>query len=638
MNRSIRLAVWSFLNLILMGICFPVHLFSQDTSNGIIWYPAIQISDSMQNAYEPKIALTGDDTVHITWEHEYDNVRLPYVRSITGGTNFSKMKELLPDSISYPYHAFRPMILTWNYLVWIFFTGATASDPPIHMIKSSDAGFSWSQVADITVDVSPEVSSAAINNNNIALVFPPNGGVRKILRSTNEGISWTRTNEGIDDYAKVALTPGNLHLVQNTVRDGTAEIEYRRSGNLGTSWNNEKILSTIDRYWSDLPAIAGYTSKCGTELLVAWRDGKYGWYGILGASILGRTGLNNGELWLPEQNFTDEPRGSVPSASISQNVRAIIWKHEITPADTFHVAIRASNSSVANYGPMVDLTPDLRQTGIPSIAVSKKGIHAVYELYNGSTFRIFYRRGEFIQKDANFSLSVSYLEMDTTEIGRTTTDTVRVMNTGSDTLIVGTAISDNENFSVTPGDSTVAPLGEAIFKVHYTPKSYGSHTGKIIFYHNGRTSPDCFDLSGVGTWRKDMFGYQQGQWNLLSIPLKPSERHTLPSMFAYEGGYVQKDTMLSGTGYWAKPGESIVAYTGSPVWSDTFKVKKGWNMIGSLTGDVLRDSIMTLPDSIITSSFYNYSGSQYLSADTIKPGHGYWIKVNADGKLYMKTK
>ena len=46
--------------------CLNVH--AQETNCGIVWYPAIQLSDSIEDGFKPHIALSGDDTVHVTYQ------------------------------------------------------------------------------------------------------------------------------------------------------------------------------------------------------------------------------------------------------------------------------------------------------------------------------------------------------------------------------------------------------------------------------------------------------------------------------------------------------------------------------------------------------------------------------------------
>jgi len=634
--------VLKILVLTVLGLVLPISIFSQDTSCGIIWYPAIQLSDDTISSVLPRIAVSGDDTVHVTWttnSADYTIMKLPYTKIVSG--NIIETRDLLKDSIAFPYRTFSPVILAWHERVWIFFTGATESFPPIRMITSTNGGNDWTSVRDVSTDRVGKLYSAANNESRILLVYPPHisGGkdeLPKILRSTNYGETWTRTNEDLNYYAKIALTQNSLHLVLHKWIPPSVEIEYRRSSNLGDTWEIDTVLSEVDGYWSDLPTIAGYSNKCDTELLTAWRDTKHGWFCIFGASIISRAGLHNGGLWLPEKVITPEPKGSEPQAAMNSNIRAVEWMYEKTCGDTLQQAVSVTNNSPTPCCSVTDLTRDAEDAIDGAIAVSDRAVHIVWEQEdNNGNFRIFYRRGEFIPKDVNFSLSTGFLEIDTTEIGRTKTDTIRVANTGSDTMIIGTAISDNETFTVTPYDTTVAPFSETVFKVSFTPKRYGKHSGKIIFYHNGQSSPDCFDVTGTATWRKETISYRQGEWNMVSIPMKPGPAQSLPSMFSYEGSYIPRDTILFGKGYWSKPAAEV-DYYGVDIWSDTFAVKSGWNMIGSLTGEVLRSDITTIPENIITSLFYIFDGEKYVPADTLKPGRSYWIKVKQDGKLILK--
>jgi uncharacterized protein (TIGR02145 family) len=67
---------------------------------------------------------------------------------------------------------------------------------------------------------------------------------------------------------------------------------------------------------------------------------------------------------------------------------------------------------------------------------------------------------------------------------------------------------------------------------------------------------------------------------------------------------------------------------------DTVQVKMGWNIIGSLDAGAVPDVLYTIPDSIITTSFFGYApGAGYQSEDTLKMGGGYWVKVSQDGLI-----
>lgn len=56
-----------FYALVVLFLFFTEHSFSQDTTDGIVWEPPIQLTDTSYSAGNPKIVLNGDDTIHVTW-------------------------------------------------------------------------------------------------------------------------------------------------------------------------------------------------------------------------------------------------------------------------------------------------------------------------------------------------------------------------------------------------------------------------------------------------------------------------------------------------------------------------------------------------------------------------------------------
>jgi hypothetical protein len=134
-------------------------------------------------------------------------------------------------------------------------------------------------------------------------------------------------------------------------------------------------------------------------------------------------------------------------------------------------------------------------------------------------------------------------------------------------------------------------------------------------------------------------------WNMISVPLTvPDGRTTVlfPSAtshaFAYAAGYVRRDTLAHGAGYWVKFGSGQVRNVpGTLITHDSVLVPAGWNMIGSIGNAIGVSSITSNPPALTTSPFFGYSGGIYVVADSIRPGQAYWVKVNAPGTLYLGT-
>ncbi len=71
---------------------------------------------------------------------------------------------------------------------------------------------------------------------------------------------------------------------------------------------------------------------------------------------------------------------------------------------------------------------------------------------------------------------------------------------------------------------------------------------------------------------------------------------------------------------------------------DTIQVSAGWNIVGSVKSGTIPEVLITVPDSIIATSFYGYvPGSGYLPTDTLDKGFGYWVKLNAAGLIIFNT-
>lgn len=131
-------------------------------------------------------------------------------------------------------------------------------------------------------------------------------------------------------------------------------------------------------------------------------------------------------------------------------------------------------------------------------------------------------------------------------------------------------------------------------------------------------------------------------WNMISLPVQVPDRRpevlfptAVSKPFRYEGGYLSTDTMEYGAGYWMK--FDIVGTLGiRGIWfdSDTIPVRQGWNMIGSVSRPVQVADILEVPDGIVKTHYYSYSGG-YDTASTIEPMRAYWVKVKQDGELML---
>lgn len=633
--KSRPIARW-FGIIVLCLLVIAARVQAQDTTNGIIWYPKIQVSDSTLWSNLPSIARSGDDTIHLTWHG--GTTRLAYARSVDGGLSFEPVREMLPDSsITAPF-ANGPKVAAYDQNVYLCYTNSEPSDDErkIRLFQSTDGGTTFGSVRAIGPDTCAYVEQAVALSADVGIVYAPIDGTRRLLRSSDAGSTWSRSSQILDEYSRIALSPGFLHHVKTAYYNNASEIVYQRSTNLGWTWETETVLSTMEGYFSDYPAVASQQTECGTEVNVVWRDVKYGVIGFGGASILNRISLDGGKQWLAERALTSIPNGLRAQPSLKGGVRATSWWSEAVPFDTSRVAVRGSDNSLFSLSPEFDVTPNVYTGSPPTIAASAHAIHVAWEEEQGSTFRIFYRRGEFIPSSPAISISAGLLEYDSTEINESRGDSVTVTNIGSDPLTIGTALSLTEDFLVIPESTTIQAGAAKTFSVHFTPKTAGDHTGKVLLYHNGGSSPDCFTVHGVGVYSRQSVAFEPNAWNLVSTPLRDGPAQTLPNLHFYDTGYQNEDTIRFGVGYWAKPGAAELEFLGAVTTVDTVELAKGWNLIGSVSIPVPVLSVQTQPDSLFNSPFYGYSNAGYVEADTIQSGKSYWVKAKENGQMILK--
>jgi hypothetical protein len=167
---------------------------------------------------------------------------------------------------------------------------------------------------------------------------------------------------------------------------------------------------------------------------------------------------------------------------------------------------------------------------------------------------------------------------------------------------------------------------------------------------------DSFLFAGTGShnvWRRPLsevipkvtcgFAVSNG-WNLISVPVMVDDflkttlfPSALSEAFAYQGSYLQEDTLSLGAGYWLRfDHNQTVSMSGDFVAPESVAVAKGWNIIGSV-GDSVPVSIITssIPG-MITGRFFGYQNG-YIVADSILPGYGYWVKVDTGGYLFLNS-
>jgi hypothetical protein len=81
--------------------------------------------------------------------------------------------------------------------------------------------------------------------------------------------------------------------------------------------------------------------------------------------------------------------------------------------------------------------------------------------------------------------------------GQTGSDTIRILNTGTETLSIVDA-STTSPFSVSRSSLDIASGASDTLTVSFTPPSVGSYNGVLVFLSNSVSGPDTVELIGTG--------------------------------------------------------------------------------------------------------------------------------------------
>jgi DNA-binding beta-propeller fold protein YncE len=203
------------------------------------------------------------------------------------------------------------------------------------------------------------------------------------------------------------------------------------------------------------------------------------------------------------------------------------------------------------------------------------------------------------------------------------------------------AATDSLFNSIVIDDSSVTDTSKQLTLLADTTKYYWRVNAK----NNSGTSPWSARWWFVTDGLTASIDVQMRQgWNMVAVPVVVSGYTTATifpdaasKAFTYSGGYMAKDTLANGTGYWIKYiRDTVIRISGSTASSCQTDVVPGWNMIGPISAPIPAANISSIPEGIVTSQFFGYNGI-FQQSDTLKPGNGYWVKVGQSGRLMFSA-
>ncbi len=105
--------------------------------------------------------------------------------------------------------------------------------------------------------------------------------------------------------------------------------------------------------------------------------------------------------------------------------------------------------------------------------------------------------------------------------------------------------------------------------------------------------------------------------------------------------YEQVATLQGGVSYWfATTADTQFNIEYQPRDTMTVQLMAGWNMVGSVSGNVSVTNLTSVPpNTVLTSSIYGWNAATgaYAAVNTIAPGGGYWVAAISDAELTMDS-
>lgn len=302
--------------------------YKHSLDNGLNWEPSIRLTNNSANSEWPGIAVSGS-VVHAIWDDERDgNSEIYYKRSTDGGSTWGPDTRLTNDASS----SFHPTISVSGLDVHVTWQDKRDSYYwEIHYKKSSDRGLTWESDKRITNTWGHSNQSSLSVSGSIVNMIRQEGGDKwniYFTRSNNGGLTWgldtNLTNSSAPCCSYGAMDPSHsitgsfIHVVwDDNYSDGNSEIYYKRSTNMGVSWETDKRL-TYNAGTSLFPSI----SVSGSVVHVVWQDNSEGNY-----EIYYKRSLDNGISWGPDIRLTNNiDLSERPSIAISDSVVHVVWQ------------------------------------------------------------------------------------------------------------------------------------------------------------------------------------------------------------------------------------------------------------------------------------------------------------------------
>jgi hypothetical protein len=365
------------------------------------WEPDVRLTNDPATSWtlsKEAVAASGD-TVHVVWRdfREVRHSEIYYKRSIDGGVNWGadnrltfKSQVIINGGVYQ--ESFYPTVAVSGSVVHVVWHDERDGNYEIYYKRSTDGGASWGPDLRITNDPAySEAASVAVSGSTVYIVWEDNQDGNYAIygkRSTNEGASWegnTRlsTSTGDSDSPSVSISGLNVDVAWHDNRDGNSEIYYKHSADGGVTWGADLRL-TNNSFESFSPSV----SATGTTVNVVWEDNRDGNY-----AIYYKRSSDTGISWGTETLLTSTGKSidsHDASVAATGKIVYVVW-FDMRNVN-WEIYYKRSTDGGISWEADTRLTNNSASSLYPSIALSGKALHVVWQEHRDGNDEIYYKR------------------------------------------------------------------------------------------------------------------------------------------------------------------------------------------------------------------------------------------------------
>jgi len=345
-----------------------------------------RLTSNAGSSYYPAIAVDGAN-VYVAWyDYTPGNAEIYFKRSSDGGSTWQASKRITFNSGYSEY----PDIAVNGSTLYIVYADDTAGNSDIFFRKSSDNGSTWQAAKRITNNMgTSNAPKIAISGANVCVVWwddTPGNSEIYFRKSTDGGTTWQSakrlTNHSGTSYVPDIVGYGSyLYVVWYDCYSGSNEIYFRRSIDGGSTWQNEKRLTS--NAGSSECAANAVGGLLGANLYVTWQDYTPGNFDIYFIRSLDR-----GATWQTAMKLTNNSGASMfPSIAVSGSNIYVAWQDD-TPGNE-EIYMRKSADSGATWQATQRITHNMGRSEYPAVALSVSNQYMTYDDNNSGNCEIY---------------------------------------------------------------------------------------------------------------------------------------------------------------------------------------------------------------------------------------------------------